>query len=107
MHRHIVLALVVCFTLPRVARAHALWTDGEIVPAWVERQCCGISDAHHPRSDQVHVSADGYRLDAYRTTVPDDQRLPSPDGSWWVFYRDYADGTRGSVYCSFGPVQGS
>ena len=107
MHRHIALAILVPFIIPGAAWAHDKWADGEAVPAWVKRQCCGVSDAHHLRSDQVHVTADGYRLDGYKTTVPDNQRLPSPDGSWWVFYRDYADGTQSPIYCFFGPVQGS
>ncbi len=93
--------------LPAAARAHDVWADGEAVPGWVKQQCCGISDAHHLRSDQVHTTADGYRLDGYNAVVLDRQRLPSPDGSWWVFYRDYPDGTQSPVYCFFGPVQGS
>ena len=66
-----------------------------------------MSDAHHLRADQVRTAGDGYRLDGHGTVIPDRQRLPSPDGSWWVFYRDYPDGTQSPVYCSFGPVQGS
>lgn len=107
MHRCLAFAVTVLLALPHAARAHDRWADGEAVPAWVKRQCCGAMDAHHLRSDQVHPTADGYQLDGYKAIVPENQRLPSPDGSWWVFYRDYGDGTQSPVYCLFGPVQGS
>lgn len=96
-----------CAGTTGVALAHDQWSDGEPVPNWVKSQCCGISDAHHLRAEQVHVTAGGYRLDGYGQILPENQLQPSPDGSWWVFYRDYPDGSQSSVYCFFGPENGS
>jgi hypothetical protein len=89
------------------ASAHDQWDNGDPVPAWVKAQCCGPSDAHHLSEDQVHVTPAGYKLDGYSKIIKEDRLLPSPDGSWWVFYRNYADGTQSTVYCFFGPERGS
>ncbi len=89
------------------AEAHDQWGDGRPVPAWVKAQCCGPEDAHHLTDDQVHVTAGGYRLDGYSRVIGEDKLLPSPDGSWWVFYRNYDDGSQSTVYCFFGPERGS
>ena len=89
------------------AYAHDEWSNGDPVPPWVKHQCCGVSDVHHLRSDQVHVTPDGYKLDGYGSAIPVNQLTPSPDGEWWVFYRNYPDGSQSSVYCFFGPTQGS
>ncbi len=87
--------------------AHDEWSDGQPVPGWVKAQCCGPSDAHHLSAEQVHVTPDGYKLDGYARIIREDKLLPSPDGSWWVFYRDYDDGSQSTVYCFFGPNRGS
>ena len=89
------------------ADAHDYWASGEAVPAWVKSECCGVADAHHLRPDQVHVTPSGYKVDGYREIIPEKRLLPSPDGDWWVFYRNSNDGNQGPVYCFFGPVQGS
>jgi hypothetical protein len=91
----------------RLALAHDEWRNGESVPAWVKQQCCGVSDAHHLRTEQVHLTPHGYQLDGYTKVLPENQLMPSPDGSWWVFYRDYPDGTQSGVFCFFGPQQSS
>ena len=90
-----------------VALAHDQWSNGDPVPAWVKAQCCGPSDAHHLSDEQVHVTPAGYKLDGYSRIITEDKLLPSPDGSWWVFYRNYDDGTQSTVYCFFGPERGS
>ena len=90
-----------------MARAHDRWADGDPVPGWVKSQCCGASDAHHLTAGQVHVTPGGYKLDGYSRVIREDKLLPSPDGSWWVFYRDYDDGSQSTVYCFFGPPSGS
>ena len=89
------------------AHAHDRWVDGNPVPTWVKRQCCGVSDIHHLRDEQVHVTPDGYKLDGYHQIVHEQQLTPSPDGEWWVFYHDYPDGSQSAVFCFFGPVRGS
>jgi hypothetical protein len=99
--------LVGCGAWAAPARAHDTLADGEPVPAWVKSQCCGVSDAHHLTAQQVHATTGGYRLDGYSQVIADKQKLPSPDGTWWVFYRDYPDGSQSSVYCFFGPDEGS
>ena len=89
------------------ALAHDQWADGGPVPAWVKEQCCGLADAHHLTPEQVHVTSDGFRIDGYTRAIREDRLLPSPDGSWWVFYRTYDDGSQSAVYCFFGPPNGS
>lgn len=101
------IAFLLADSLPQGALAHDVWVNGDPVPAWVKRQCCGPDDVHHLRDDQVHVTPDGYRLDGYRTPIPGSRLAPSPDGNWWVFYREYPDGTQSSVYCFFGPLPAS
>ena len=102
-----IIALSIGLLYFRPAAAHDQWADGGPVPAWVKAQCCGPSDAHHLTPEQVHVTPDGYRLDGYARVIREDRLMPSPDGSWWVFYRTYDDGTQSTVYCFFGPEQGS
>ena len=89
------------------ARAHDEWANGDPIPGWVKSQCCGPSDAHHLTAEQVHVTPEGYRLDGYSRVIKEDRLLPSPDGSWWVFYRNFDDGSQSTVYCFFGPNRGS
>jgi hypothetical protein len=89
------------------ANAHDRWADGDPVPVWVKEQCCGISDAHHLRPDQVHLTPDGYRVDGYAGLISESHLTPSPDGEWWIFYRNYPGGSQSAVYCFFGPIQGS
>ena len=102
-----VTGLSLCVVTSLSAAAHDQWADGGPVPAWVKAQCCGASDAHHLTPDQVHVTPDGYKLDGYTRVIREDRLLPSPDGSWWVFYRTYDDGSQSTVYCFFGPERGS
>lgn len=86
------------------ARAHDVLADGSPVPAWVEVQCCGVADVHHLSPDQVHRVDGGYRVDGYPRVISDDRLLPSQDGDWWVFYRDFGKGSLSDVYCFFGPL---
>jgi hypothetical protein len=89
------------------ANAHDSWASGDPIPGWVKSQCCGPSDAHHLNPSQVHVTPTGYRVDGYYAVIPESRLLPSPDGDWWVFYRDKANGNQGPAYCFFGPAQRS
>ena len=93
--------------VPSAAKAHDEWMNGDPVPRWVKQQCCGAQDVHHLRPEQVHLTVDGYRLDGYRSVIEAGRLLPSPDGTWWVFYRDYPDGSQSIVYCFFGPEPAS
>jgi len=92
------------------ARAHDQWADGSEVPAWVKKACCGPEDVHHLRDDQVHLTADGYKVDGYPDLIPVSKALPSPDGTFWIFYKmsDTANGPSYSpVYCFFSPFNGT
>lgn len=100
-------ALWLCAAPLSCVEAHERWSNSEPIPAWVKEQCCGPTDVHHLRPDQVHLTADGYLLDGYRALINESHLTPSPDGEWWVFYRDYPDGSQSAVYCFFGPIQGS
>ena len=92
------------------AQAHATWADGMPIPEWVTKSCCGPSDAHHLRLDQVHRVPDGYLIDGYPYKIYDAQVLPSEDGEFWAFYSEFSD-TKGSkaftsVFCFFAPNWG-
>ncbi len=98
------LAHLFIFTVPVLA--HDQWSNGTPVPAWIKRQCCGPSDVHHPRHDQVHLTPDGYKIDGYKYLVPEWYKRRSPDGGWWIFYHEDADGTQSGPVCFFGPDPG-
>jgi hypothetical protein len=87
------------------AAAHDVGSDGSPVPAWIKQACCGPSDVHHLRPDQVHrVSSEFYAVDGYFTPVPAKIALPSPDGDYWIFYKDNKSGTQTGVFCFFVPM---
>lgn len=94
-------------TFPSAAGAHTTWANGMPVPDWVTKACCGPSDAHHLRPNEVHRVDDGFRIDGYPRTIYDAQVLPSEDGEYWAFYAERT-GTGGekiftSVFCFFAP----
>ena len=86
------------------AHGHDQWADGEPVPNWVKKACCGPEDAHHLREDQVHQDSEGWHVQGYHRTIPNGAELPSPDGTYWIFYRSLSDGTQTRVYCFFVPL---
>ena len=87
------------------ATAHTSWADGSPVPDWVQNACCGPSDVHHIMPDQVRLTPTGYRVQGIGEVVPFSKTLPSQDGEYWIFYRDYTDGTQ-YVFCFFAPGTG-
>lgn len=92
---------------PQACHAHETWADGRPVPDWVKRACCGPTDAHHLRPDQIRRVRDGYRIDGYPGMIYDSQVLPSEDGEYWAFY-SRSTGANGeeiftSVFCFFAP----
>lgn len=89
---------------PQSASAHDQWANNEPVPNWVKKACCGPEDAHHLRPEQVEMRPDGWHVDGYQRVIPHGTELPSPDGSYWIFYRTFSDGTQTSVYCFFVPI---
>ena len=89
------------------ASAHDQWANGEPVPAWVKRACCGPDDVHHLRPDQVQQTHDGWRVDGYPDLIPIGLEQPSPDGEYWIFYRTLPNGDKTRVYCFFTPFQGT
>ena len=102
-----VLSVVVfCGAFCGAARAHDIWADGRVVPAWVKAACCGPDDVHHLRPDQVHrISDDYYMVDGYPNRIPARAAQPSQDGDYWIFYRDDGGGgARSIVYCFFVPM---
>jgi len=87
------------------ASAHDLWSNGAPVPAWIKRACCGPSDAHHLRPDQVHRVSDAYyAVDGYFRRIPVSEALPSEDGEYWIFYRTGKTGSQTGVFCFFAPM---
>lgn len=100
------LAVLLCGTC---AQAHEQWTNGAPIPSWIKQSCCGKSDAHHLRPDQVHHSEDGYYYVSGVEGFPDTYRLidrlilPSEDGDYWLFFRLGFNGLP-YVYCFFAPL---
>ena len=87
------------------AVAHDQWANGKAVPGWIKSACCGPADAHHLRPDQVSFNARGdYVVEGYREPLLAKIALPSPDGEYWIFYRDNLDGSRSAVFCFFVPM---
>ena len=103
-------ATVMLLVMPQAARGHAIWGNGTPVPEWVTKACCGPSDAHHLRPDEVHRIADGFRIDGYPKPIYDFQVLPSQDGEYWAFYSTTKDAEGApvftSVFCFFAPSFG-
>ena len=102
----IALALITALLFPRIVHAHDKWADGSPVPAWVKQYCCGPSDIHHYRYDEVKITAKGFVLPDYPKVIPADDKLhvfKSEDGDYWAFFATYADGTKSDVYCLFAP----
>lgn len=104
--RALVVGAALAIALVRPSLGHDQWADGEDVPEYVKSSCCGKSDAHHLQPEQVHVVSGGYRVEGYREVIPEGRMQPSPDGEFWVFYRDLPNGDQSSVYCFFGPLKG-
>jgi hypothetical protein len=99
-----VIALAAWPTFSLTAYAHDHWRNGEPVPSWVKVVCCGRTDAHHLRPDQVRRTAAGdYVVDIYPWPIAAQLALPSQDGDYWLFF--YEDnGVYGRIGCFFVPV---
>jgi hypothetical protein len=101
------LAFGALFALGTEASAHDAWSNGEPVPAWVKKACCGPEDVHHLTPDQVHLTSMGWRVDGYPDLIPIGKEMPSPDGGYWIFYRTLSNGDKSIVYCFFTPFSGT
>ena len=99
-------AFVIIASMAAPAYSHTVWENGEPVPDWVSKACCGKEDVHHLTEDQVHITPDGYRIDGYPDLIPLNRALPSPDGTPWVFYRQIGS-YFSPVYCFFVPLKGT
>lgn len=100
-------AVLAYLALVQTASAHDRWLTGEAVPEWVKAACCGVADIHHMRPDQVHIVQGGYRFDGFGELIPEAKMQPSPDGEFYIFYRDLDGGRQSSAYCVFGPLRGA
>jgi hypothetical protein len=89
------------------ASAHDVWANGETVPEWVKKACCGPADAHHLTAGQVHILPDGFRVDGYFEMIPKEKAQPSADGDYWIFYRTLSNGQQSMVYCFYAPLNGT
>lgn len=89
------------------AFAHKFWANGEPVPAWIRKACCGEHDVHHLRPEQVHRVDGGYLVDGHDGVIPLSQTDPSQDGDYWLFgTTDWTDNVPkiGDVRCFFIPL---
>jgi hypothetical protein len=101
------LALGAFLAMDAEASAHDVWSNGDVVPDWVKKACCGPDDVHHLTADQVHLTKAGWRVDGYPDLIPIGKELPSPDGGYWIFYRTLDNGDKSIVYCFFTPFSGT
>jgi hypothetical protein len=106
MNRMIVGVIAGCL-MSGAARAHDALADGQEVPDWIRKACCSRADARLLRDDDVHVEGNFFRVDGYKEPIPREQAQISKDGRFWIFYRDYPDGTQSRAYCFFIPAMGS
>ena len=84
--------------------AHEQWSNGKPVPDWVRSACCGPEESHHLSPSQVHAMPDGWHVDGAHQVIAYGREFRSEDGEYWIFYRDYEDGTQ-IVFCFFAPEQ--
>ena len=99
--------LCAALALAASASAHDVWANGDPVPPWVKKSCCGPEDVHHLTPSQVHPMADGWHVDGYGDVLPYGKELPSQDGEYWIFYRTLSNGQQSMVYCFFAPLNGT
>jgi len=88
------------------ALAHDFWSNGDPVPAWTKKWCCGDNDVHRLYPGAVHILADGYHVDGLATVLPFSKAIPSPDGQYWAFFRD-EEGPEAHVSCFYAPANGA
>lgn len=103
----LLIALLFASAFITPAAPHDRWANGEVVPAWVKRYCCGPEDVRHLRAQQVKAAPDGWHIEGYPTPIPYGTEQVSQDGDYWVFYRVYANGDVSPIFCFFVPPQGS
>jgi hypothetical protein len=100
--RFTVAALVALTTTPPLpAVGHDVWANGEKVPPWVKKACCGPSEAHRLPKGNVRALPDGYHVDGLDAVIPYSRALPSHDGEFWGFWNP--DATHPVVFCFFAP----
>src|SRR5262249_12272909 len=99
------LIVTALLTAAAPALAHDQWANGNPVPPWVKASCCGPEDVHHLTHAEVHAMAGGWHVDGLRQVGADGRRLPSQDGDYWIFYKNFPDGSQTPVYCFFAPAQ--
>lgn len=110
--RSTALALALGFYLPApgpvtaiVFNPAAYADEAGAIPSWISSACCGASDMHRLRADQIYrVSEWVWRADGYSQEIPNARVLPSQDGNAWLFYGTFADGSQGYPYCAFVPM---
>ena len=88
------------------ALAHDKWGNGQAVESWVKAQCCGPEDVHHIPASAISIQQDGYHIKGLTVVVPFSSALPSPDGTYWGFWRDALEPDP-VIFCFFAPSNGS
>ncbi len=101
MNRLALSALMIVVSSP--AFSHDFWANGEAVPAWTKKWCCGESDVHRLHPGAVHIMSDGYHVDGLSTVLPFSKAMPSADGNYWAFFKD-EDGPAAHVSCFYAPI---
>lgn len=103
----ILATFAIVLLLPSLVHAHDTWSNGQPVPAWVKRYCCGPEDVHHLTPAQVTAGPNGWIIEGYPAPIPYGTEQVSQDGDYWAFWRVYPNGEVSPVFCFFAPPLGS
>ena len=68
------------------------------------RELAGSRVRYGYRRLTVLLKREGWQVNGYHGRIPHGAELPSPDGTYWIFYRTFNDGTQSNVYCFFVPI---
>ncbi len=99
-------AAIALLLLTSPAAPHDRWGNGDPVEPWVKAQCCGPNDVHKIPASAITIRPDGYHIEGLTTVVPMGRALPSPDGSYWGFWRNESEPDP-IIFCFFAPLNGS
>src|SRR6516225_11086526 len=116
--REFMLPFAAVFMQIACANAHDFWDDqgSHPVPSWVKQFCCGDSESHRLKIEDVHPREGYYWIDGFGK-IPSDRAFPSQDGNYWLFWSNIwscPDGpksceltipTLSNVTCFFAPVE--
>lgn len=107
--KYLLIILFLCVS-HKPLQAHDQWANGQPIPEWIKKYCCGPQDVHMYRPSDVKVTWKGYKLPDYPHIIPFKRDgFPavdwdkSEDGMYWAFWTKYSENSYSSIYCFFIP----